>query len=121
VLEAVALPASPPAAFRCSVGKEDGSDPGDGILFRLAVLDEKGDETVLAEKTWTQHAWTDLAGDLSRWAGQRVRLKLIADVGHNDNSGGDWACWADLRIESREPQRTVTVTPLAGREASGGQ
>ena len=27
----------------------------------------------------------------------------VADVGIKDNSSGDWACWADMRIESLEP------------------
>ena len=103
------LPAQPPAAFRCAIGKRDGSDPGDGILFRVAVVDERGQETVVAEKQWIEHAWTDLEADLAPWAGQKVRVKLIADVGPEDNPVGDWACWAEMRIESREPVLGMSV------------
>ena len=109
LFDPVALPAKVASAFRCSIGKGDGSDVGDGVLFRLAVVDAGGHETPLAERQWTRHEWCDLAGDLAKWAGQRVRIKLITDVGRKDNSSGDWACWAEMRIETRQPVRNVTV------------
>ncbi len=109
LFEPVQLPATPGAAFRCNIGKGDGSEPGDGILFRVAVVDQAGTETVVAERQWIEHAWTGLEADLSRWSGQQIRIKLIADVGPRDNSVGDWACWADLRIESRAD---VPITTL---------
>jgi len=102
IYDPVTLPAKP-AAFRASVGKGDGSDPGDGILFKVAVVDEQGVETVVNETTVTEHHWVPLEADLTRWAGQRVRIKLIADVGKGDNSIGDWAAWADMRIETLNP------------------
>jgi hypothetical protein len=115
--EPVTLPAAPVAALRCDVGKRDGSDRGDGILFRVAVVDSAGRQTIVAEKQWAEHAWTSLVADLSRWAGQSIRLKLISDVGPADNSVGDWACWANVRLESREPvmQATVRRQPTARR------
>ncbi len=103
------LPEKPRAAFRCYVGKADGSDPGDGILFRVVVVDEAGSETGVASQSWIRHAWTPLCADLGRWAGQRVRLKLIADVGPGDNPSGDWACWSDLHIESARPTLVTTI------------
>ncbi len=99
----VDLPKEPAAALRCEVGKADGSDSGDGILFRVAVVEPDGKETVLAERQWIEHAWTPLEADLSRWAGRRVQVKLITDVGPADNSSGDWACWSGMRIESLRP------------------
>ena len=107
--EAVSLPRAPLANFRCDIGKQDGSDRGDGILFRVLVLDAAGKETVVAEKQWAEHAWTTLEADLSRWAGQTIQIKLVADVGPADNSGGDWACWANTRLESQEAVMQVTV------------
>jgi hypothetical protein len=109
LLEPVDLPREWPAAFRCLIGKGDGSDPGDGILFRVAVVDAKGKETIVAEKQWIKHAWTPLEADLGRWEGQRVRIKLVADVGPADNSAGDWAGWAELKIESRKPVLTASI------------
>ncbi|MBI5383376.1 MAG: hypothetical protein HZA90_01675 [Verrucomicrobia bacterium] len=107
--EPLALPADRPAAFRASVGKQDGSDPGDGILFKLVVLDAAGAETVAAQAVATQHAWLPLEADLSRWTGQSVRMKLIADVGPRDNSSGDWACWAEMRVETLRPVLTRSL------------
>jgi hypothetical protein len=107
--DTVTLPRESRAAFRCAIGKRDGSDPGDGILFRVAVVTPDGRETVAAEKHWREHAWTPLEADLSRWAGESIQLKLIADVGAADNSGGDWACWADLRLETLRPELTFAL------------
>jgi hypothetical protein len=113
LLEPVLVPTNPPAAFRASVGKQDGSDPGDGILYQVAVVDEAGRQTIAATAHVTQHAWQPIEANLTPWAGQRVRLKLISDVGTNDNSGGDWACWSELRLESLAPllSRWVTTPP----------
>lgn len=104
LLEPLQLPQAPAAAVRCVVGKRDGSDLGDGVLFKLAVVDAAGQATVLAERQVARHEWLPLEGDLGRWAGQTVRLKLIADVGPANDSTGDWACWADVRVESRDEQ-----------------
>ncbi len=84
-------------------------------LVAIAVVDVKGTETIVAEKQWIKHAWTPLEADLSRWAGQRVRIKLIADVGPADDSSGDWAGWAELKIESLKPVLTASVhdTPVS--------
>ncbi|MBU4458975.1 MAG: hypothetical protein KJ579_00300, partial [Verrucomicrobia bacterium] len=103
-LPAVRLPGSPAAAFRARVGKGDGSDPGDGILYRVVVLDANGASHEAARVTVTNHAWVPIEADLSAWAGQDVRIQLISDAGPRDHTGGDWACWADLRFESREAQ-----------------
>ena len=101
-LDPIDLPATP-AAFRCEIGKADGSDPGDGILFQIAVVEASGKSRIVAQRQWIRHAWTPLEADLSPWAGQTIRLKLIADVGPGNNSSGDWACWAKPRIESLKP------------------
>ena len=103
LLDWILLPTGQPAAFRASVGKANGSDPGDGILYKVSVLEEGGAETVVASLTVTEHEWKPIEANLTRWAGQRIRLKLVADVGPKDNSSGDWACWADQRVESVTP------------------
>ena len=95
----IELPARP-AAFRAVVGKGDGSDLGDGIVYYVAVVDAEGQQTIAGEQPVTTHAWLPIEADLSPWAGQTVSLKLISDVGPEDNSSGDWASWAEMRIES---------------------
>ena len=99
---AIAVPKTP-EVFRCAVGKQDGSDPGDGILFRVVVEDAQGKRSEIASRTATAHAWYELEGSLAPWAGQAVSLLLITDAGESDNSSGDWGAWADLRLESPEP------------------
>jgi len=96
----VSLPAEPAAALRALVGKGDGSYLGDGILYKVAVVDAAGKQTIAGEKTVTTHAWLPIEADLSQWAGQTVSIKLISDVGVQDDSSGDWACWAERRLES---------------------
>ncbi|MDY0165020.1 MAG: hypothetical protein RBS80_00665 [Thermoguttaceae bacterium] len=121
--EPVELPAAPAAALRCEIGKADGSDSGDGILFQIAVIGQDGTETVVAQRQWIEHAWTPLEADLTPWAGKRVQIKLISDVGPADNSSGDWACWSAMRIESMEPVLDVTLhdQPVALRFEPGPQ
>ncbi|NCO39205.1 MAG: hypothetical protein COZ06_28280 [Armatimonadetes bacterium CG_4_10_14_3_um_filter_66_18] len=109
--EPITLPAAPAAAFRASVGKGDGSDPGDGILFKVAVTDKDGKETIVNETTVTEHEWVPLEADLTQWAGQSVKIKVISDVGTGDNSSGDWAAWADMRLETRKPLLTRVLDP----------
>jgi len=115
--EPIELPAQPKAALRCEIGKADGSDRGDGILFRVAVVEPDGKETAAGQRQWAENAWTPLEADLSAWAGKRVRIKLIADVGPADNSAGDWACWAGVRIESLRPMLNTTLHDRAVERA----
>lgn len=109
----VTLPATPAAAFRAVVGKGDGSYDGDGILYKLVVVDEAGQEKVVAEKLVTKHEWTPIEADLSPWAGKKIRLKLISDVGPADESSGDWAGWAEMRIETLAPKLYRILDPDA--------
>lgn len=115
----VTLPQAPPAAVRCYVGKLNGSDLGDGILFLVVVVAEDGTETEVARQLVEQHEWLPVTGDLTRWRGQKVRIKLIADVGEADNSSGDWACFADYRIESLNEELTRALTTSDGRFGLG--
>lgn len=103
VFAPIELPAAPAAKFCCQVGKADGSNRADGVLFRVVVIDAEGKETVAAEKQWREHAWTPLAADLSAWAGQTIQVKLIADCGPADDTTGDWSCWAEMGIKSAVP------------------
>ena len=81
------------------------------------MLDAASVETDLAQATVARHAWQPIEADLSRWAGQTIRLKLIADVGTNHNSGGDWAGWGDPRLETLGP--VLSRQLVAGSEPRG--
>jgi hypothetical protein len=73
------------------------------------VVDAAGAETEAARTVVTEHQWFPFEADLSRWAGQTVRLKLVADCGEADNTIGDWACWAEMRVEEAKPSLAVTL------------
>ncbi len=109
------LPVGPEAVFRALVGKGDGSNPGDGLLYKVLVVDEQGRESLAGEKAVTAHAWSPIEADLSAWAGKTIRLKLAADVGKNDNPEGDWGCWAEMRITSKD--KVLRRTLQHGEEA----
>jgi len=87
-----------PVEFSAAVGKGDGSDPGDGIYYRVEV-EVDGARKVVAEQHVGTHAWKPVAADLSAWRGRRVMLFLVADCGPKDNSAGDWAAWGDLKLK----------------------
>jgi len=111
VYEPITLPAGHPAAFRAYVGKADDSDLGDGILYQLKVLTDGQPPVLAGELLVTNHSWREFEADLSRWAGRRVRLQLITDVGARDNSSGDWGCWAEMRLESKYPLLRYELSP----------
>jgi hypothetical protein len=117
----IALPAGARAAFRAVVGKRDGSHLGDGILYRVVVVEASGKEAVAAERVVVRHAWEPIEADLSAWAGQSVSLKLVVDPGPADNSSGDWAAWADMRVETLAPEylRTLDARSELYRRAAG--
>jgi hypothetical protein len=96
-----------PCVFRVWVGLMDGGDPSDGALFVVEVLDEQGKLHRLAEKLGVQKEWRELVADLTEFAGKKVWLRLIADVGPNDNSTADWASWGEPRIELKTPKRIL--------------
>jgi hypothetical protein len=80
------------------VGLRDGSTSRDGAVFRITASAEARTEKLLFEKLWQKTEWSDESEDLSEFAGKKTTLKLITDVGPNDNSHSDWACWGDARI-----------------------
>ena len=114
----VTLPAQP-AMFRASVGKMDGGFPGDGIWFKVAVV-ENGKQTIIGEQTVKDFEWKTIEGDLSPWAGKTIQIELISDPGPADNTEADWSCWADMRIESKDKVWTRNLSDdleRYGREA----
>ncbi len=88
-----------PLEVSVQVGKIDSSSSGDGVLYRIAVEDETG-RHVLAELQTAEHRWRTLRADLSPWAGKRVKLYFISDVGPADNSFGDHASWCDVEFRA---------------------
>ena len=81
---------------------------GKTVLLERDITDRDEEDRLLryafiGETLVKEHEWAPIEGDLSDFAGKTVRIKLISDVGKNDNSTGDWACWAEMRIETVSP------------------
>jgi hypothetical protein len=103
------VPNDGPVAFRLEVGKNDGSGLGDGILYQIAVKRDGSDEEItLAERVVTENEWTPFEAELTPYAGEQIILMVIVDP--RENTSGDWACYADLRLESANSflRRTIT-------------
>lgn len=94
------IPKTQSLTFRALVGKRDGSNLGDGLLYKVAVIDDSGKERIVSSLPVTSHNWKQIEADLSEYAGKTINIKLIADAGKNDNPNGDWGCFADIRIEN---------------------
>ncbi len=107
-LRAITLP-NAPCLFHSWIGIRDGGNPSDGVLFRVELIDQQGKVHRLVEGTGIQGTWRELTADLSSFAGQTVRLRLIADVGPNDDSTADWASWGEPSIKVKAPVRTLQV------------
>ncbi|MGQ9737929.1 MAG: hypothetical protein ACUVRT_08435 [Armatimonadota bacterium] len=108
-LKPITLPDAP-CVFHSFIGIRDGGHPSDGVLFRVELVDQQGSVHRLAEGTGVQGTWRELTADLSPFAGQTVHLRLIADVGPNDDSTADWASWGEPTIKVKAPVRSVDVS-----------
>ncbi|BCM92577.1 hypothetical protein IAD21_04459 [Abditibacteriota bacterium] len=110
--DGVALPAQP-AVLRASVGKVDGSFTGNGVLYKIAVIDSTGKTTIAAQTKVTEHEWKPIDANLTAWAGQTVTLKLIADP--DGDTSGDWGAFAELQITTRESRLTRTLSEVTSQ------
>jgi len=87
-----------PCAFETFLGFQDGSSTADGCLFSLDVKAGKDWGNVWQTQYAELKKWKLFRADLSKLRGQKVTLRLAADVGPADNSHSDWACWGEPRI-----------------------
>jgi hypothetical protein len=108
-LKPISLPKHP-SRFHSFIGIRDGGAPSDGVWFRIELVDAQGKVHRLAEGTGVQGSWRELEADLSPFAGQTVRLRLIADVGPNDDSTADWACWGEPVIIVASPVKVIEAS-----------
>lgn len=92
-----ALPAGSPW-LEFDLGFRDGSTSRDGCRFRVSVEHEGKRAVVFDEVYAALGAWAPRQVDLSAYAGEEVAVRLEADVGANDDSYSDWACWGAPRI-----------------------
>jgi len=98
-----------PCGLSFGIGIRDGSTTQDGIEFRVVVIDMQGDEREIFRRIHDTVGWENCAVDLSPWRGQHLRVKLIADVGPNDNSYSDWGAWSHPVVELTAPYIGLSV------------
>jgi len=75
-----------------------GIDPTDGATYKVVVLDPAGKAHELFSEHYAARQWKRAEVDLARFAGQRIRLKLIADCGPKDNTTADHTLWGEPRV-----------------------
>jgi hypothetical protein len=93
------IPADKPRLTFFSGLTDKAKGKSDGVGLRIEVRRDNGAEEVLSlhhrEKQWVARS-----ADLSRWAGQTVRLRFTTDPGPAGNTVADHAFWGDVRVES---------------------
>jgi hypothetical protein len=115
----LALPRSPSIKLRFANAVRDdppGQTPGDGVTFRVLVLPFDAAEGKLGEVVFEKHVaakiFQDGEADLTRFAGQRVRLQLESHPGPRNNTTNDLSYWA-------EPTLYVGHLPVTSTAAGG--
>ncbi|MBI5396557.1 MAG: hypothetical protein HZA91_14780 [Verrucomicrobia bacterium] len=93
------IPADKPRLTFFSALTDKAKGKSDGVGLKIEVRRDGGAEEVLSlhhrEKQWVARS-----ADLSRWAGQTVRLRFTTDPGPAGNTVADHTFWGDVRIES---------------------
>ena len=108
--EPIKLPTDP-CQFRAFVGVKDSDAVSDGMLFRVEVVDARGNRRRVAEQMGYQDGWRLLTADLAPFADQLIQIRLIGDVGPKDNHIGDQGAWGEPIIQLSS-LRTLTEASL---------
>ena len=80
---------------------------GDGVTFRVRVAPLEAPDGQLGEVVFERHSnaktWTVGQADLSRFAGQRLRLQLESHPGPKKNTAFDQSYWAEPILTAGDP------------------
>ena len=98
-------------ALSMQLGVADGGDASDGVEFMVYAATKPDAWTHVAKHHILRPGWTPVTVDLTDFAGDRLSLRLVADVGPADNSAADWACWGTPRLIALEPERVLRFQP----------
>jgi hypothetical protein len=86
------------------------SPPGqsDGVTFRVRALPLDAPDGELGEVLFERHTdtkmWRSAEVDLTRFAGQSIRLQLESHPGPRNNTGWDQSFWAEPMLVAGNPQ-----------------
>ena len=106
----VDLPGERPLALEFWMGIRDGYQTTDGVIYRVVVTDGMGQASEVFAENYRAHEWRPAKVDLSRFAGQKVTLKLITDCGANDDTTSDHALWGEPRVVVDETRLRVELS-----------
>lgn len=107
----VDVPAASELSFSIGMG-EKSPERSDGVQFEVLaakVYDQTpGEYTRIFQKITNQHQWQPESVPLDKFAGQRVRLRFVADCGPRDNATTDHANWGAVKIVTAGGEKAIT-------------
>jgi hypothetical protein len=108
------MPPSSPINVQFAHAVTDSGD-GDGVTFRVRVAPEAAPSGQLGEVVFERHSnakvWTAGEADLSRFAGQRVRLQLESHPGPKNDTTFDQSYWAEPVLTAGTPPEAAPFPP----------
>jgi hypothetical protein len=91
-----------------------GPDSGDGVLFKVSMVEEQTVETIFSR--WVDpknnpedRRWLDGSVDLGPYLGQPITLELSTSPG--ESSAADWAGWGGLRLVDSPDKVVPSLSP----------
>lgn len=97
--------------FKAVAGFLKGAAHSDGATFVVQVYEKGRYNTVLRQKV-AQENYVHLDGDLSPWAGKKVRIILRVQAG--ETSAQDWTVWVKPRLEQIVPEKASETKGFKG-------
>ena len=88
---------------------------GDGVTFRIRVLPLSAREGEFGKIVFERHtaakSWQPAEADLSKFAGQSVRLQFESHPGPKNNTGWDQSYWAEPTLVAGNPPEPPPFPP----------
>ena len=116
---ALQLPAGQPVRFTAATAIRDSSEAeglSDGVTFRVRVAPFDAPDGQLGEILFERHSaakqWEELDVDLSRFAGQTIRLQLECHPGPQNNTTCDAAYWGNPAVSAGAAEKPAAPAPL---------
>ncbi|HUW61874.1 MAG TPA: hypothetical protein VMZ06_12815 [Candidatus Bathyarchaeia archaeon] len=117
------LPAGEPARFTAATAIRDSTEAeglSDGVTFRVRVTPFDAPDGQLGEVLFERHSaakqWEELGVDLSRFAGQAIRLQLESHPGPQNNTACDASYWGNPTVTAGAIKEPAAPTPLPSIE-----
>ncbi len=116
----LALPDSRPIRLDFAHGVT-ATGSGDGVTFRVRVAAIDAADGAFGEVVFERHSaaktWQPVQVDLSRFAGQTIRLQLESHPGPDKNTGWDASFWAEPTLTAGSPAEPPPMPPADEAES----